>query len=331
MNRSGVIDHRQAVAHLRSAVIAFAIVIIGFRAVAEDTGTFETGVPDDAPVVVTEAEPSPAMTLSQVITLGIVEGLTEYLPISSTGHLILAQRAMGLGNSDVANAYAICIQAGAIGAVLMLYFGRIRQMFRGCFGRDEQGSRIAVNILVAFLPAAVVGGLFARVIEDVLFGAKPIIAAWFIGGLAILIVARWQKNSSPSGRELEDLTWKMALVIGLAQCLALWPGTSRSLATIVSGVLVGLSLPAAVEFSFLLGVLTLGAATVYKSLEHGSSMVQVYGWTHLAVGAFVATVSAMVAVKWMVTYLNRHSLAVFGYYRLLLAVAVGSLVVMGKL
>ena len=271
------------------------------------------------------------MTLTQVVVLGVIEGLTEYLPVSSTGHLILAQRAMGLEKSNAADAYAICIQAGAIGAVLMLYFGRVRQMFRSFLGLDKQGSKIAVNIFVAFLPAAVLGLLFKGTIEDFLFGVKPIVAAWFVGGLVILAVARWQKRSSHSGYGLEDLTWKMALIIGLAQSLALWPGTSRSLATIVCGVLVGLSLPAAVEFSFLLGMITLSAASAYKGLEHGSEMVQVYGWTHLTLGFAIATVSALVAVKWMVAYLNRHSLAIFGYYRLLLGVVVGALVVKGVL
>jgi undecaprenyl-diphosphatase len=319
---------------VRSIVGAFVIVVAGFHTLAAETGRSETGLAEDVTSVlvdVSDAPPPPEMTLLQVVILGVIEGLTEYLPVSSTGHLILAQRAMGMESSDAANAYAICIQVGAIGAVLLLYFGRVRQMFRSLLGLDKQGSRITLNILVAFLPAAVLGLLFDDVIGNLLFGVKPVIAAWVVGGVAILAVARWQKRSSHSGLALEDLTWKMALIIGFAQSLALWPGTSRSLATIVSGVLVGLSLPAAVEFSFLLGMITLSAATAYKGLQHGSAMIDAFGWTHLTIGLIVATVSALVAVKWMVAYLNHHGLAIFGYYRLLLGAAVGGLVAGGLL
>lgn len=326
----------RSLAHVRSIGTALVVVIFGLNTLAAAGGGGETGAgvtdtPGSEDAVNSDRDDACGMTLAEVVVLGLVEGFTEYLPVSSTGHIILAQRAMGLEKSDAANAYAICIQAGAIGAVLLLYFGRVRQMLRSFFGLDPQGSKIVVNIVVAFLPAAVLGLLFERVIEDFLFGVKPIIAAWVVGGLAILAVARWQKRSSRTGCGLEDLTWKMALIIGLAQCLALWPGTSRSLVTIVSGVLVGLSLPAAVEFSFLLGMITLSAATAYKGLEYGPEMLQAYGWTHLTLGFAIATVSALVAVKWMVAYLNHHSLAIFGYYRLVLGVVAAVLFAQGLL
>lgn len=276
------------------------------------------------------------MTWWQALILGIVEGLTEFLPVSSTGHLLLAQRWMGMTQSVAADAYVVVIQIGAILAVLGLYWKRAKQMILGVAGRDEVGKRISINVIVAFVPAAVVGLLFNELIETYLFGLWPITFAWFVGGLAILGTVWWRKrrlasieqlpaseqDGSPQGMSLEELTWKMALIIGLVQCLAMWPGTSRSLVTIVAGVMVGLRLIAAVEFSFILGVLTLSAASVYKMLQGGHAMLESYDVMSLTIGLVAAGVSAAIAVKWMVGYLNRHSLAIFGYYRIALAVMV---------
>jgi undecaprenyl-diphosphatase len=290
-------------------------------------------------------EPAPGtneMTNGQAMILGIVEGLTEYLPVSSTGHLLLAQRIMGIGEGaslsagdrerkkEAADAYAICIQAGAIIAVLGLYFRRVRQMQRGLFGGDPIGLRLLIGVAAGFLPAAVLGLLFNKHIKEYLFGPWPVVAAWLVGGLAILAVSyrNRSRQAGASGSALEDLTWKMALVIGVAQCIAMWPGVSRSLVTIVGGILVGLSLPAAVEFSFLLGVLTLGAATAYDGLKHGQAMLQTFEPQALAIGLIFAFISAVVSVKWMVAYLNRHGLEIFGWYRVVLAVVVAGLLAM---
>src|SRR5215471_10228179 len=218
----------------------------------------------------------------QAILLGIVEGVTEYLPVSSTGHLILAQRAMGIPESDAANAYAVCIQAGAIVAVLGLYAGRVYEMCLGLLGRHREGLQLFLKLFVAFLPAAAIGLFLEKSIDKYLFGLWPVIGAWFVGGVLILIVARPRKpglappgrlqrgepRTPPEGlRGITDLTLSAALVIGFFQCLALWPGTSRSLVTILGGLAVGLTLEAAVEFSFLLGVGTLLAATAHKGLK----------------------------------------------------------------
>jgi undecaprenyl-diphosphatase len=282
-----------------------------------------------------------AMTLGQAVVLGLVEGVTEYLPVSSTGHLLLAQRAMGIGVSTsldplarerakrAADAYAICIQAGAILAVLGLYVRRVRQMILGLAGKDPSGLRLVVNIFAGFFPAALLGLIFADPIKTYLFGPWPVVIAWFVGGLAILVVAWWRKArgyAPGTGKPLEALTWQLALLIGIAQCVAMWPGVSRSLMTIVGGVLIGLSLPAAVEFSFLLGVVTLGAATCYDGLKHGHTMLETFDILSLSAGLVVAFISAVVAVKWMVAYLNRHGLAVFGYYRVVLAAVVAMLI-----
>lgn len=272
------------------------------------------------------------MTNLQAFILGLVEGLTEYLPVSSTGHLLLAQRLMGIGSSEVADAFAICIQAGAIVAVLGLYRARVGQMLLGVAGRDPGGLRLALNLLAAFVPAAVLGLLLEKPIKKYLFGGDawglwPVVAAWFVGGVAILAVSHWRRRrgASPgSGLDLDQLTVRMAVIVGVAQCLAMWPGVSRSLITIVGGVLVGLSLPAAVELSFLLGVITLTAATAKDVLKHGGEMVAAYGPLPLLIGFASAWLSAVLAVKWMVGYLKSHGMAIFGWYRVLLAIVVAA-------
>ncbi|MBR9987660.1 MAG: undecaprenyl-diphosphate phosphatase [Desulfosarcina sp.] len=288
----------------------------------------------------------PAMTVGQAMILGLVEGLTEYLPVSSTGHLLLAERIMGIGDSpsasreerqrtrDAADAYIICIQAGAIIAVLGLYFRRVKQMLRGLVGRDPDGSRLLANVAAGFMPAAIIGLLFNRIIKAYLFGLWPVVAAWFVGGVAILVVNRRKRdNCGPvhEGLSLEELTWRMALVVGFAQCIAMWPGVSRSLVTIVGGLIMGLSLSAAVEYSFLLGVVTLGAATAYDALKQGPMMMQTFEALPIAIGLLFAFISAVVSVKWMVAYLNRHGLAVFGYYRIAIALATTAWIVTGTL
>ena len=150
------------------------------------------------------------------------------------------------------------------------------------------------------------------------------VIAWLVGGLAILAVSRRNRalhRGPQPGRALEDMTWQMALIIGFAQCIAMWPGVSRSLVTIVGGLLVGLSMAAAVEYSFLLGVVTLGAATAYDMLKHGRLMLQTFDHYALLIGVAVAFIAAVISVKWMVNYLSRHGLAIFGYYRVMIAVA----------
>jgi len=269
----------------------------------------------------------------QSIILGIVEGLTEYLPVSSTGHILLTQRLLGIESSTAADAYAICIQAGAILAVLGLYFQRVKQMSAGVFGKDPVGRTLATNIIAAFIPAAALGLLLEKPIKQHLFGGElglwPIVAAWFVGGVAILVVSWTRKKEARSGLALESMTWKMAVLIGVAQCIAMWPGVSRSLVTIVGGVLMGLSLPAAVEFSFLLGVVTLGAATAYDMLKHGPEMLAEYGPFSLFLGFITAWISAVIAVKWMVGYLKSHGMQIFGYYRVGLAIIVAMLIISG--
>lgn len=272
------------------------------------------------------------MDILQALILGLVEGLTEYLPVSSTGHLLLTQRLLGIESGEISNAFAISIQAGAILAVLGLYRVRVGEMIVGVCGGNARGRRLAFNLVAAFIPAAVLGLLLEKLIKKFLFGGGewglwPIVAAWFVGGAAILLVTAVRRKrgmSTATGFSLEELTLKMSVLIGVAQCLAMWPGVSRSLVTIVGGVLAGLSLPAAVEFSFLLGVITLGAATAKDMMDSGTAMLSTYGWLPVALGFFAAWASAVLAIQWMVGYLKSHGMAIFGWYRIFLALAVAA-------
>ncbi|MFO0819318.1 MAG: undecaprenyl-diphosphate phosphatase [Pirellulales bacterium] len=303
-----------------------------WTATANHATDFAVGLPDSNHA----SAPAETMTIPQAAVLGVVEGLTEYLPVSSTGHLLLTQRAMGLGDDggeskEAADAFAVCIQAGAILAVLGLYWKHTLRMIRGLLGRDAGGLKLAMNVVVGVVPAVLAGLALEKPIKRLLFGGEayglwPVAAAWIVGGIGILAIARWRaarEEQSEAGLSLEQLTWKQALVVGLCQCVAMWPGVSRSLMTILGGSLVGLRLTAAVEFSFLLGVVTLGGATAKDAVEYGPLMWQMYGPMPLIAGAAAASVSAALAVRWMVAYLNRHGLEIFGYYR----VALGALVI----
>lgn len=262
------------------------------------------------------------MDVWESIILGIVEGLTEYLPVSSTGHLIIAQYLMGLQESEAMSAFEVCIQGGAILAVLGLYFPRVVQMWQGVLGKNPVGRRLLINLIIGFIPAMVVGLTCSKLIKSYLFNASTVMVSWAVGGVVILLYVwrREKRGLGQSGKPLEELTPRGALGIGIMQCVAMCPGVSRSLMTMLTGLGVGLSVAAAVEFSFLLGLITLGAATCYDAVKHGADMLQTIGWLPLLVGTLTAWASALIAVKWMVSYLNRHSLSIFGYYRIVAAI-----------
>jgi undecaprenyl-diphosphatase len=289
-----------------------------------------TAHPTAAPAPTTETAATPLtpeekadagneLTAGKAVVLGVVEGVTEFLPISSTGHLLVAERMLDVGQTDAtkqaADTYTVVIQIGAILAVVVLYFGRIRSMVEGAVGRDPAGRQALIGLLIAFVPAAIVGVLGSKFIEDHLLAVGPVVAAWVVGAIVIFAFGDRFSSTTP-GTALEAITMRQAVIIGAAQCLALWPGTSRSLVTILAALLVGMTLSAAVEFSFLLGLLTVTAATGYGLLSHGGEVLDAYGWVNPMIGVAVAFVSAVIAVRWMVTYLQRHSLAIFGWYRL---------------
>ena len=274
------------------------------------------------------------MSTWKAMVLGAVEGVTEYLPISSTGHLVVTQRILGIGDTDAtkdaADSYAIAIQFGAILAVLVLYRKRIESIIRGLFGRDSDGRNLLISLVIAFIPAVVIGVAIEKPIKSHLLNVGPVVGAWIVGGLLILFLAPKIKADRP-GMSIIHIRPKQALIIGCAQVLAMWPGTSRSLVTILAALAVGTTLAAAVEFSFLLGLMTLGAATLYETAKNGSTVVDAYGWFNPLVGLLFAFIFAALAVKWMVSWLQTRSLAVFGWERLVVAAASIALLIAGTI
>ena len=267
------------------------------------------------------------LTWFQAVVLGLVEGITEYLPVSSTGHLILASALLGLDSPPerkaAVDAFNIVIQGGAILAVLGLYWPRVRGMIAGVLGKDRAGLRLLGLLVVAFLPAALLGPFLDDPIEQYLFNPPAVVTALALWGLVMIFIGAWQRRRFPEGAPapgIADLTWRSALFIGALQCVAMWPGTSRSMITIVAGMLVGLRPRESAEFSFLLALPTLGGACVFKLakdlLGSDPSALAQLGVAPMLVGIAVATLSAALAVKWLVHYLNRHGLALFGWYRL---------------
>jgi undecaprenyl-diphosphatase len=267
------------------------------------------------------------LTVVDALVLGVVEGVTEYLPVSSTGHLIITEKLLGLGETDAAkkalDSYTVIIQVGAIVAVLALYWRRIVELIQGLLGRSADGRRLLINILIAFAPAVVLGLAFGDTIDKHLLEPTPVAIAWIVGGVVIIALVGKLRAGRTSGAALETLTPRKAVIIGVVQCLALWPGVSRSLVTIIAGVLLaGLTLSAAVEFSFLLGLLTLTGATALVALKDGSGVIDQYGIVTPLIGIIAALVSAVVAVRSFVAYLNRKDLTGFGWYRLAIGAAV---------
>lgn len=286
------------------------------------------------------------LELWQAAVLGLVEGITEYLPISSTGHLILASSLMGLDRPEVKEAvddFNVVIQGGAILAVLGLYWPRVLRMLRGLAGKDPEGFALARNILLAFLPAAVIGLLLHKHIKAMLFNPGAVLAAILLGGIFMMLIDQWRSGRfgprPMASREADvmDITPRQALIIGFLQCIAMWPGTSRSMMTIGGGIIAGLRPRAAAEFSFLLGVPTLGAAclldlgkNLYRSHRDGTpNLFMQLGPAAASLGLIVATASAAVAVKWLVGFLNRHGLTPFGWYRIALFAVMASLMAAG--
>lgn len=283
------------------------------------------------PAFAAAADHPPANTPStmpvwEALSLGFIEGMTEYLPVSSTGHLLIFQHWLGREESaaetEAANALAICIQSGAILAVVMLYFRRLQQIVRGLLGGDPAGLRLFFHLIIAFVPAAVFGLLLQKTIKEQLFHIRPVTLAVFAGALLILAMPRPHKvEGQIVEKDLTEMKWWEALIVGLLQCLAFWPGFSRSLATILGCRVVKLRMTDAVEFSFLLGLITLAAATAKEGVSHGSKIIEHYGVTSPTLALVAAFVSAVISVRFMVRFVSSYGLTPFGYYRLLLAAA----------
>lgn len=262
------------------------------------------------------------MSLLVAIILGLVEGLTEFLPVSSTGHLVLVSHWLG-STDEGAKSFDIVIQLGAILAVIVNYRQLLAQRVRGVLSRDPEALRLFGALAIAFVPAALVGLVLGKTIKRLLFGPLPVAAALLVGGVVMIVIERLRKRRHAAGADgLEQVTWQRAFWVGVGQCFSLWPGMSRSMSTIVAGQLVGLSTPTAAEFSFLLSVPTLGAATLYEAFKSRHDLLHGVGITELLVGLVVSFVVAWVVIAAFIRYLGRRGLEPFGWYRIALAAVV---------
>ena len=250
------------------------------------------------------------------VVLGLVEGVTEFLPVSSTGHLIVAQRLLGLPEGAASNAFNIGIQMGAITAILMLYGRDLWTALRQLPRRVSGESNLLVQIAIAALPAAVLGLAIDDWIDEHLFSPWVVAATLLVGGVALLLLERHLDGRAPRVAALSRMPYRTALWIGLWQCLALVPGTSRSGATIGGALLLGLSRTAAAEFSFLVGLPILYGAALYKLLGY-REMLHGDLLTAFVIGSLVAFVSALAVVVPFVAFLRRHTFAPFAWYRIL--------------
>lgn len=247
--------------------------------------------------------------------LGIVEGLTEFLPVSSTGHLIVAGSFLGY-TGERAKVFEIVIQAGAILAVCWEFRARLIGAVAG-LRSDRVAQRFVVNLILAFIPAAVLGLLFAKAIKRHLFAPLPVALAFIVGALVILWVERRMRIAPSRVRidDVDDMRWPDALKIGIAQAFALIPGTSRSGATIIGGMLFGLSRPAATRFSFFLAIPTLLAACAYDFLRN-RALFSAQDLQGLAIGFVAAFAAAFLCVRWLIRYVSRHDFVPFAWYRI---------------
>jgi undecaprenyl-diphosphatase len=259
--------------------------------------------------------------LIKVIIMGIVEGLTEFLPISSTGHLILAGSLLNFTGEKV-KVFEIVIQAGAMLAVCWEYRHRIIDVIRN-FSSDVAARRFVANLLVAFLPAVILGLMFGKLIKAHLFAPVPVALAFIIGAFVILIVERRNRRNEDSLRihSVDEMTMLDAFKVGCAQCFALIPGTSRSGASIIGGMAFGLSRQAATEFSFFLAIPTLFGATIY-SLYKERALLSVADLPMFGVGALAAFISAFFCVRWLLRYISSHDFMIFVWYRIVFGVLI---------
>ncbi|OON60401.1 undecaprenyl-diphosphatase [Massilia sp. KIM] len=257
----------------------------------------------------------------KAIIMGLVEGFTEFLPISSTGHLILAGSLLHFTGEKV-KVFEIAIQAGAMLAVIWEYRERIRTVLAG-LGSDPRQQKFALNVLIAFLPAAILGFLFNAAITERLFAPVPVATAFIVGGLIILWVERRNNARTVPARveSVDDMSFADALKVGLAQSFALIPGTSRSGATIIGGMLFGLSRKAATEFSFFLAIPTLLGATAYSVLKK-RELLSLADLPLFGLGGLAAFASAFLCVRWLLRYISTHDFTIFAWYRIVFGILV---------
>ncbi len=263
------------------------------------------------------------MNWLDAVLMGVIEGLTEFLPVSSTGHLILLGDRLGQ-NGPAAKTLEIVIQAGAVLAVVVYYRVRLANLLKGLFREDPAAIRLTMALAVAFIPAAALGLLTHKAIKALLFHPAPVAGALIVGGVLMIAVDYGRKRRPTEAEDgLEKVTLKRALAIGVGQCLSLWPGASRSMTTIVAAEVAGLTPSTAADFSFLLAIPTLGAATVYDLVKNYKTLAETPGaFNALAIGLLVSFIIALLVIAAFLRYLKRFGLTPFGIYRILLGIVV---------
>jgi undecaprenyl-diphosphatase len=259
-----------------------------------------------------------AVLLVKAAIMGVVEGLTEFLPVSSTGHLILAGALLGFDDAK-AKVFDIAIQTGAILAVIIVYWQKIRSTLVA-LPTEQQARRFALNVLIAFVPAVILGLLFGKAIKANLFTAEVVATAFIVGGLIILWAEKRQQTAVRI-HEVDDMSPLDAVKVGLVQCLAMIPGTSRSGATIIGGMLLGLSRRAATDFSFYLAIPTLIGAGAY-SLYKERAILSMADLPMFGVGLLFSFISAWLCVRWLLRYIATHSFVPFAWYRIVFGIVV---------
>ncbi len=257
----------------------------------------------------------------KAVAMGVVEGLTEFLPISSTGHLILAGALLDFTDAK-AKVFDIAIQTGAIFAVILVYWDKIRSTLQA-LPTQKKAQQFAFNVLIAFTPAVILGLTFGKAIKAHLFNPVVVASTFIIGGFIILWAERRQAQTTDTAlvTDTDEMDWRMALKVGLVQCLAMIPGTSRSGATIIGGMLLGMSRKAATDFSFYLAIPTLIGAGVY-SLYKERALLSVADIPLFSVGLVVSFLSAWLCVRWLLKFISTHSFTGFAYYRIVFGVIV---------
>ncbi|MBP7114241.1 MAG: undecaprenyl-diphosphatase UppP [Candidatus Peribacteraceae bacterium] len=251
------------------------------------------------------------MSLLSAVLLGITEGITEFLPISSTGHLILAGRALGLPDTEFVKSFDIAIQLGAIAAAVLVY------------GKMIIGTKkLWLTVAAAFIPTGIIGLLLHSFVKTYLLGNIAVVAgSLFIGGIILIVFEKFHRDESAQTLKAEDMTVPQAILIGIAQALAIIPGISRSAATVICGMAAGVRRSAIVDFSFLLAIPTMAAATALDLLKTGD-LLSSHDLAALGVGFVVSFVTAYVVIRWLLSYIRTHTFAAFGVYRIALAAVV---------
>jgi undecaprenyl-diphosphatase len=263
--------------------------------------------------------------LLKAFLLGIVEGLTEFLPVSSTGHLILVGEWINFASTE-SKVFEVVIQLGAILAVMWIFRARIAQLLKGVLDRNPAEVAFMRNLIIAFLPAAIIGAIFIKQIKTLFFHPGVVAVTLVLGGLIMLWVEKGRKGGEQDVKpgmvtSLETISWRQALVVGLAQCLAMVPGTSRSGSTIIAGMISGIERKTATEFSFFLAMPTMLAAAFYDTYKHADELSQ-HDMAAIAVGFVAAFLSALLIVRAVLAFVSKHTYRVFGWYRIVLGLVV---------